>query len=83
MGKCDNSNCRIKSEQQYFRKGFGAISVNKEVFGHKCVACSKELSADNVNNILFYGCKFSIEGRTDGKLVEKCDCTGAGNYITF
>jgi hypothetical protein len=32
VGKCDNHNCRIYNKKQYFKKGFGYFSVNKEVF---------------------------------------------------
>ena len=83
VGKCDNSNCRIHNEVQYFQKGFGTFSVNKEVYCQKCIACSKDLSNKDVTNMLFSRCIFSIEGFTQGKKVEKSGSTGEGKYITY
>ena len=39
VGQCDNPNCRIQHEKQYFKKGFGSFLVNKEVFMQTCIVC--------------------------------------------
>ena len=39
IGKCDNVECRICGEDQFFEKGFGMFNINKEVFSQTCIAC--------------------------------------------
>ena len=83
VGKCGNSNCRIQNVEQYIHKGLGTFSLNKEVYGQKCIVCSESLSADNVTNITFYRCDFKIEGVTEGKRIDSNGTTGKKKFITF
>ena len=39
VGRCDNNECRIYNEKQFFKKGFGTFLVNKEVFMQTCIVC--------------------------------------------
>ena len=39
IGKCDNLECRIFKEDQFFEKGFGTFNINMEVFMQTCIVC--------------------------------------------
>ena len=93
IGKCGNVECRICGEDQFFEKGFGKFNINKEVFRQTCIACSKRLDAERIQNILFASCEFSIDGLQEEEKkaggewkkseVRETRIVKAGNYVTY
>ncbi len=70
VGQCSTQKCRINNVKQYFKKGFGTFIVKKEVLCQTCIACTDTLTNENVTNVMFYNCKFSIEGYSNGVKTE-------------
>jgi hypothetical protein len=89
IGFCENDECPINYENQFFSKGFDKIFVNEVIFGNKCHRCKEKISFKNIKNVLFHDCKFSKKARIKNKNgydVEKNSSTrsiGSNKSITY
>lgn len=63
LGICKNPTCAASEKKVTKKLGFGDFNIAKETVDFGCPSCQKTVK--NLQSIVLYNCKFSIEGRDD------------------
>jgi len=84
-GKCKNSACEANNKVVWIQKKMGTFDIGMEVYTSECPSCHKV--AEEVDNLGFWDCQYSIEGfqlRPEKKKVdEKNLIAGKEKFTTF